>query len=62
MIGGFGMAELAIILVIVLMIFGAGKIPELGSGFGKAITNFKKSVKQDTPKKMIDIDDRQPEA
>ncbi|MBU0996324.1 MAG: twin-arginine translocase TatA/TatE family subunit [Proteobacteria bacterium] len=53
MFGGFGMAELAIILVIVLMVFGAGKIPELGSGVGKAITNFKKSIKDDEKKNLI---------
>ena len=35
--------ELIIILVIVLIIFGAGKLPEIGSGLGKGIRNFKKS-------------------
>lgn len=38
---GIGMAELLVILVIVLIIFGAGKLPEIGSGLGKAIRNFK---------------------
>jgi sec-independent protein translocase protein TatA len=41
MFGGFGMGELLVILVIVLIIFGAGKLPEIGSGLGKAIRNFK---------------------
>ncbi len=41
MFGGLGMGELIVILVIVLIIFGAGKLPELGSGLGKAIRNFK---------------------
>ena len=41
MIGGIGMPELIIILVIVLVIFGAGKLPEIGSGIGKAIKNFR---------------------
>jgi len=41
---GFGHWELLIILVIALIIFGAGKLPEIGSGFGNAIRNFKKSV------------------
>ena len=39
-----GLPELAIILVIVLLIFGAGKLPQIGEGLGKAISNFKKSV------------------
>ncbi|MEW5802799.1 MAG: twin-arginine translocase TatA/TatE family subunit [bacterium] len=38
---GIGMAELLVILVIVLIIFGAGKLPEIGHGLGKAIRNFK---------------------
>jgi sec-independent protein translocase protein TatA len=36
--------ELTLILIIVLIIFGAGKIPQLGEGLGKAIKGFKKSV------------------
>ena len=42
---GIGMTELLIIMVIVLVIFGAGKLPEIGSGMGKAIGNFRKSVR-----------------
>lgn len=42
--GGLGMTELLIILVIVLIIFGAGKLPEIGSGLGKGMRNFKRSV------------------
>ena len=38
--------ELVLILVIVLIIFGAGKIPQLGEGLGKAIKGFKKSVNE----------------
>jgi sec-independent protein translocase protein TatA len=40
---GFGMPELIIILVIVLVVFGAGKLPEIGGALGKSIRNFKKS-------------------
>lgn len=40
---GFGMPEMIIILVIVLVVFGAGKLPEIGSAFGKSIRNFKKA-------------------
>lgn len=45
MIGGLGMPELLVILVIVLIIFGAGKLPQIGEGLGKGIRNFKKNVK-----------------
>ncbi|MGD0275430.1 MAG: twin-arginine translocase TatA/TatE family subunit [Syntrophales bacterium] len=43
MLGSIGMPELLIILVIILIIFGAGKLPEIGSALGKGIRNFKKS-------------------
>ena len=45
MLGGLGMPELIVILVIVVLIFGVGKLPELGAGMGKAIRNFKKGVR-----------------
>ena len=38
---GIGIPELIIILVIILIIFGAGKLPEIGAGMGKAIRNFR---------------------
>ena len=41
---GIGMPELIIILVIILIIFGAGKLPEIGSGIGRGIKNFKKAT------------------
>ena len=41
---GIGMPELIIILVIILIIFGAGKLPEIGAGMGKAIRNFKSAT------------------
>lgn len=44
MIGGLGMPELIIILIIILIIFGAGKLPEIGAGLGKGIRSFRKSV------------------
>ncbi len=44
MFGSLGITELVLILVIVLIIFGAGKLPQLGEGVGKAIRGFKKSV------------------
>jgi sec-independent protein translocase protein TatA len=44
MFGSMGFTELLLILFIVLIIFGAGKLPQLGEGLGKAIKGFKKSV------------------
>lgn len=52
---GLGPMELTIILVIILIIFGAGRLPEIGSGIGKGIKNFKKSIK-DTEPDQIDED------
>lgn len=45
MLGGIGIPELLIILVIVLVIFGAGKLPQIGGNLGKAIKNFKGGIK-----------------
>jgi len=42
--GRLGFSELVLILLIVVVIFGAGKLPQIGEGLGKAIINFKKSV------------------
>ena len=44
-IGGLGPWELAIVLVIVLVVFGAGKLPQIGGALGQAIKNFKKASK-----------------
>ena len=44
MFGSLGFTELILILFIVLIIFGAGKLPQLGEGIGKAIKGFKKSA------------------
>lgn len=43
---GIGMPEMIIIMIIVLIIFGAGKLPEIGSGIGRGIKNFKKATKE----------------
>lgn len=43
---GIGFPELMIILVIIMIIFGAGKLPQIGSAFGQSIKNFKTSMKE----------------
>lgn len=45
LVGPFGATELLIILGIVILIFGAAKLPQLGAGLGEGIRNFRKSMK-----------------
>ena len=62
---GIGMTELIIILVIILVIFGAGKLPDIGKGLGKGIKNFKKGVndtdedKTEKPKQIDNQEDKE---
>lgn len=63
---GLGATELAIILLIVVVLFGARRLPEIGAGVGKAIKNFKSGLSNDdeidvTPKKER-MTDGKPEA
>jgi len=53
MFGSLGPMELVLILLIVIIIFGARKLPDLGKSIGEGIKNFKKSMsgKDDEPKK-----------
>jgi sec-independent protein translocase protein TatA len=46
---GIGLQELSVILLIALIIFGPTKLPQVGSGLGKAIRDFKKAVSDDDP-------------
>jgi len=61
---GIGMPELIIILVIILIIFGTGKLPEIGGALGKGIRNFRKASNEKPEE--IDVtpeaDDNGPEA
>jgi sec-independent protein translocase protein TatA len=56
--GSIGMPELIVIMVIALVIFGAGKLPQIGENMGKAIRNFKNSTQE---KDKIDITPKKPE-
>lgn len=63
MFGGIGMPELLVILIIVLIIFGANKLPQIGDGLGKGIQNFKKDFKEKreietTPKSSEQISEK----
>ncbi len=51
------MPELIVILVIIVIIFGAGKLPEIGSGLGKGIKNFKNATKDEKKKKLEEKDE-----
>ena len=55
---GLGPMELVLILVIVLIIFGAGRLPEIGSGIGKGIKNFKSSLKDSENEKIEGKEDK----
>ncbi|CAM2057009.1 Sec-independent protein translocase protein TatA [Desulfovibrionales bacterium] len=46
MIGGISFWEVMIVLVIILVLFGSNKLPEIGSSMGKAIKNFKRSTSE----------------
>jgi len=59
---GLGMGELVIILCIVIIVFGAAKLPQIGAGLGKGISNFKKEVKpEDEAEKVIESESKEKE-
>jgi TatA/E family protein of Tat protein translocase len=60
MFGTMGISELIIILVIVLIIFGAGKLPQIGEGVGKALRGFKKEVNDIPPPDPVPPESNQP--
>ncbi|MBE0597560.1 MAG: twin-arginine translocase TatA/TatE family subunit [Desulfuromonadales bacterium] len=57
---GLGTQEMIIILVLVLIVFGAGKLPQVGSALGKGLRNFKEGVKEgdETPEEAKRLDDK----
>ena len=57
---GFGMPELILVLVIMLVVFGPGKLPQLGSSLGGAIRSFKKGINEE-PKVINPKEDQQKE-
>jgi len=61
MFGGIGIPELIIVLVIAMIFFGPGKLPELGSSIGKAIKGFKKSLEEPEKKPDSSIEDNKTE-
>jgi sec-independent protein translocase protein TatA len=46
MFGSIGIPELIIVLVIILLLFGASRLPEIGRGLGRGIKNFKEATKE----------------
>ncbi|OYQ41544.1 twin-arginine translocase TatA/TatE family subunit [Flavobacterium aurantiibacter] len=59
-LGSFGPTEWVLILVVVLLLFGGRKIPELMKGLGSGIKEFKNAAKDDTPSKPVSSDPIQP--
>ena len=57
---GIGFPELMFILVIIMIIFGAGKLPEIGSAFGRSIKNFKTSMKEAEEAESVEGSDNKP--
>lgn len=55
---GLGMGEALILLAVVLLLFGGKKLPELGNSMGKALTNFKKGMKEGANDEANSIEDK----
>ena len=55
---GFGTNELLIILALVLVIFGAGKLPQVGGALGQGIRNFKKGMNEAEADKILELQEQ----
>ena len=64
MLGGIGWQEILVILLVVLVLFGAKRIPEIARGLGRGITDFRRAVKEGTDeiKKIGDEEDDKPKS
>jgi len=58
---GLGTTEMLLLLLLVLIVFGAGKLPEIGSALGKGLRNFKKSFKESDEIDITPKDDDSPD-
>ena len=58
MIGGLGFTEMLVVFAILLLLFGAKRLPELGSAMGKGMRAFKKGLEGEEPEKLQDKSDK----
>lgn len=56
MLGDIGLPELVLILLLVVVLFGPGKLPDVGKALGEALRGFKKAVNESDGKSQIDSD------
>lgn len=60
MLSNFGLPELIVVLLIVLLVFGAGRLPQIGEGLGKAIRSLKRGLNTDDDIDVTPKDKRVP--
>jgi sec-independent protein translocase protein TatA len=51
---GLGWGEILLVVVVIMLIFGVRKLPEIGSGLGQGIKNFRKSFREEDDQKQLD--------
>ena len=56
MFGSLGLPELLVIFAIILVVFGAGKLPQLGKGLGEGISNFRQGLKGKEENKQLEAE------
>ena len=59
---GLGVPELLLILVIIVVLFGAGKLPQLGKGLGEGISNFRQGLRGDDKRSLDEKKENPPQA